>query len=388
MIQREIMPQIVPYLESPEAIVITGMRRVGKTTLLMELYQRVDTANKVYLDFENPINRRYFEDDNYEGIAAALKFLGIDLKQRAAIFLDEVQFVPTLPSVVKYLGDHYSMKFFLTGSASFYLKNLFSESLSGRKYLFELHPLSFREFLLVKNASVRIPDAPAPIPRPIFDTLAPLYDEYLLYGGFPGVVAKDSQAEKKLALGDIFSSYFNMEVTQLGDFKKNNTVRDLMLLVMQRTGTRYDVQRLAVELGVSRPTVYDYLAFLENTYFITVIRQYSRGPDVELRKNAKVYLCDTGLVNTYGRCSAGATFETGVCAQLKRKGVVNYFQKGRGHELDFVVGRRIGYEVKMTATSADVRRAATIASALGLEACFVVSKSFSTLSSVVYPFML
>ena len=135
---RLIFKEIEPYFDSPEAIVITGMRRTGKTTLLNSIYQRIKSKNKVFLDLENPLNRKYFEEENYEQIRWAFEALGIDFKNKSFIFLDEIQFVKNLASVVKYFIDHYKVKFFLTGSASFYLKNIFTETLAGRKYIFEL----------------------------------------------------------------------------------------------------------------------------------------------------------------------------------------------------------------------------------------------------------
>lgn len=68
-------------------------------------------------------------------------------RQDPIIFLDEFQAKPEITKAIKYLYDHYNVKFFLTGSSSFYLKNLFPESLAGRKVTFELFPLDFREFL-------------------------------------------------------------------------------------------------------------------------------------------------------------------------------------------------------------------------------------------------
>jgi predicted AAA+ superfamily ATPase len=134
------------------------------------------------------------------------------------------------------------VKFFLTGSAGFYLKNLFTESLAGRKVLFELFPLSFQEFLAFKGVTVKVPEDVSLITRPIFDLLLPLYEEYMLFGGFPGVVLRRSSEEKRRALEDIFTSFFQLEVIQLGDFRKNDVIRDLMLLLMQRLGSRLDLQ--------------------------------------------------------------------------------------------------------------------------------------------------
>lgn len=142
IIERRLFADLAPYLDSPEAVIITGMRRTGKSTAMQYQYDRVSSDNKLLLDLENPLNRRYFEEENYERIKFTLTGLGLDFKQRAYVFIDEIQFMKNIPSVAKYFIDHYQTKFFLTGSASFTMKNLFSESLAGRKVIFELSPLS------------------------------------------------------------------------------------------------------------------------------------------------------------------------------------------------------------------------------------------------------
>lgn len=375
-------------MESPEAIVITGMRRVGKTALLFDLFQSLDSKNKIFLDLENPLNRKYFEEENYERIGKSFQFLGIDLSKKSCIFLDEIQFVKTLPSVVKYFIDHHQVKFFLTGSASFYLKHLFSESLAGRKYLFELFPLTFAEFLVFKDVDLKIPEDPREVTAAMFDALSMHHEEYVLYGGFPGVVLKEGVEEKYLALDDIFSSYFNMEVLQLGDFRKNDVLRDLMLLLAQRVGSRLDVQKLSKELGVTRPTLYEYLSFLEATYFIKMVRPFSRGRDAEIRKMPKVYVCDSGMAHHLARLEGGHLFENSIFQNLRMKGEVNYYQKKSGVEIDFIVDRNAAYEVKVRASASDVKRLATLSAALRLPECKVISQKRCDPEGIIYGFML
>lgn len=384
---RLLVEKIRPYLHSDEAIVITGMRRAGKTALLLHLYESLETRNKIFLDLENPLNRRHLESNNYEQVKKAFEFLGINFSSRPYVFLDEIQFVKNLPSVAKYLIDHYRVKFFLTGSASFYLKNLFTESLEGRKYIFELFPLTFSEFLVFKDTKFSIPDDPRDVTDAIFDALSAFYDEYTLYGGFPGVASKTSLEEKKLALEDIFSSFFNMEVLQLGDFRRNEIVRDLMLLLMQRVGSLLDIQKLSKELGVSRPTLHEYIAFLEGTYFIKTIRPFSSGRDTEIRKMPKIYVCDSGLANHLARVDTGSLFENSVFQNLRLKGDVNYYQRKSGVELDFIVNRSTAYEVKVTPSSSDVKRTGELANELGLKIYWIVSKKYSTLPNVTYAFL-
>lgn len=390
LIERYIFLKIKPYINSPEAIVITGMRRVGKTTLLRQIMEEIKSENKIFLDMENPATRKYFEEENYETILNNLRFLGMDTGKKGYVFLDEIQFLKNIPSVVKYLSDHYKIKFFLSGSSSFYLKNLFSESLAGRKYIFELFPLSFREFLRIKGAKINIEAVKKEISlsHAVFESINRYYDEYLLYGGFPAVAQIESVQEKKKALEDIFSSYFQLEIIQIGDFRKANVVRDLMLLLMERTGAKIDIQKLSRELRVSRETISNYIAFLESTYFISLIRPFSRNRDTEIRSMPKFYLCDSGLANQFSRVSEGALFENAVFNALRESGEVNYYQKKSGVEIDFIIGKKYAYEVKINAYEQDIKKLAALSKELKLKDYRIISRKYSPLEHVRYGFIL
>jgi predicted AAA+ superfamily ATPase len=385
---RLILDKIRPHYDSPEAIIITGMRRTGKTTLLNLIFSQVESANKILLDLENPLNRKYFEELNYEKVKSSLEVLGIDFTRKAHIFLDEIQFVRRLPSVVKYLIDHYQAKFFLTGSASFYLKNLFSESLSGRKFIFELFPLTFREFLVFKDSALKIPENPRDIARPVFESISPLYDEYLRFGGFPGVVLKTNAPEKTMALDDIFTSYFQWEVLQFGDFRKNAMIRDLIVLLAQRIGSKLDIQKVSKELGITRPTLYEYLAFLEGTFFIKLIRPYASGKNSEIRKSPKVYLCDTGLANRLANLDEGRVFENSIYQNLRQKGEVAFYERKNGAEIDFLLDKAHAFEAKMTPQQRDVNQLKRVAEELGMKSFSVVSRNFTDLENTLYGFQI
>ena len=155
-INRKKYSELKQLLEYDEIVVLTGMRRVGKTTLLKQLFKEVDSANKIFLDMENQIDRIVFDEKNYHNIINNLSAYGINSKQKAYVFIDEIQLAPEITSPLKYLYDHYNIKFVTTGSSSFYLKNLFSESLSGRKFVLELFPLDFEEFLWFKNININL----------------------------------------------------------------------------------------------------------------------------------------------------------------------------------------------------------------------------------------
>src|ERR1035437_3749829 len=93
---RHILPQLEKELETPESTVITGMRQVGKTTLLSHLFSLVKSPNKLMLDFENPLNRKIFEEENYDAIWNNLAAFGVNNQTKAYIFLDEIQHLPSI----------------------------------------------------------------------------------------------------------------------------------------------------------------------------------------------------------------------------------------------------------------------------------------------------
>lgn len=372
---RKLLEQLRTYQDSREAIVVTGFRRVGKTALMRHIYEKIQSMNKVFLDLENPLNQKIFENQNYDLIPQEFLRRGVDMTRRAYVFLDEIQFVHNLPSVVKYLHDHYAIKFYLTGSSSFYLKNLFSESLAGRKLLFELFPLDFEEFLWFRGVSYDLRAGGA--------LLSGLYEEYLQYGGFPSVVLNSSPDGKSIELDNILGSYFQLDVRTLAHFRDNEKLRSLLLLLAPRAGSKADISKLADSLQVSRATAYHYLDFFTQTYLISQLRAYSSSVDVSARHNPKIYFIDTGLLNRIAQVSCGQLFENAIYRQLSVRAAysrpsrivdqVFYYQTSSGTEIDFVVSGTRAIEVKLSASVYDVERLGKLSSRLGISDYSVVS---------------
>lgn len=122
------------------------MRRTGKTTALKYLLQKTAHGNKLYLDLERLEYRRIFTRNSFSEMQADLEFLGYDFSQKGVIAIDEVQLIPEVVSFIKYYHDNFPVKFLVSGSSSYYLKNRITESLAGRKRVFEIFPLDFLEF--------------------------------------------------------------------------------------------------------------------------------------------------------------------------------------------------------------------------------------------------
>jgi hypothetical protein len=356
------------------------MRRVGKTTLYRHIFEQIPSDNKVFLDIENPIDQKLFEETDYNNIIANLQQHHIDPQKKIYLFLDEIQSMPQIVHAIKYLYDHYQIKFFVTGSSSFYLKNVFPESLAGRKFIFTLYPLDFEEFLIFKNSNKTTNTTfhEKSQNKNIFayEKLKKQYEEYARYGGFPEVVLENNNSQKELILSDIFKSYFEKEVKILADFGKLSIFRDCILLLMQRVGSKLEIAKLSSELGISRDTVYSYLAFLEGTYFIHLIRPFTKNRDREVSGTRKVYFCDSGILNLFAQISEGALFENTVFHDLMKYGNLSYYQKRSGAEIDFILNENTAIEVKSKGTTRDLDKLTKIACSLKLKQYVVVSGNF------------
>jgi predicted AAA+ superfamily ATPase len=379
--KRKLFEKLMQRIKDKEIIVVTGMRRVGKTTIFRMIFDRIESKNKGFFDMENPLSQKIFEEEDYNNIWANLKSFGIDNKTQAFIFLDEIQAKPDIVKVVKYLYDHYDVKFFLTGSSSFYLKNLFPESLSGRKIIFELFPLDFEEFLLFKGYKKefykKFKEKEKNKNKIAFEKTKKFYEEYLEFGGFPQVVLEENLEKKKELLLDVFKSYFEKDVQVLADFKEINKFRDLLLLLLKRIGTKLDITKLSSEVGVSRETIYSYISFLEKTYFINLISPLTKSIDREVSGTKKIYICDNGIGKYIGKCEDGNLLENAIFTNVRNYGEIKYYEKRSGGEIDFILSEKdIALEVKNKGDEKDYKKLKRIADSLKLKEFYVITKEF------------
>jgi len=360
---RKIYKQLLAHAQTPLVTVLTGMRRTGKTTLIQRLLLDLPNQNSLYVDLQRPDNRELFGQKNYEAIRESFIAQGLSANKPMIVALDEMQLAPDSASAIKYLLDHHKIKFIVTGSSSYYLKNLFSESLSGRKKLFELHPLDFGEFLTFKEISF----SPINWKKGIFNVLeynrlSSYYEEYIRFGGFPQVVLAQSEAQKRDLLSDIMSSYVNIDIHSLADFSDERNLYALAKLLAGRVGGRIEYSNLSRLIGLSRPTVTNYVRFFEKTYLINTIAVYTKSVDREIVKSRKLYFCDTGLANTLAELSSGSQFENTLFNQLARAGQVQYYALKTGHEIDFILNNTLAIEAKETPVERDLGHLAHMAS--------------------------
>jgi uncharacterized protein len=364
---RKIYPNIKEHLANKQITVLTGMRRVGKTTLVKKMLSEIESKNKVFFDLQKISNRELFAQKNYDNIILDLKRQGIKAEEKIYLAIDEIQLLPEITSTIKYLYDHYDIKFIVTGSSSYYLKNLFSESLSGRKKIFELYPLDFGEFLEFKQVKWAASNfLSAEFSSAEYERLKIFYEEYIEFGGFPEVVLLSAEKEKRDLLSDIISSYLNIDIKNLSDFRDSQNIYNLIKMLAARSGSKLDYSKLAKLSGLSRVTVTNYLGLFEKTYLISRVPVYTKNIDREIVKAQKVYFNDNGFLNILADISGGAKFENAVFNQLKAKGEVRYYSLKNGREIDFVLDNKIALEAKENPTESDLKSLSELSKTAGL----------------------
>lgn len=378
-IERTLFPALKRALADQRIVVITGMRRVGKTTTVRWLLDQVPSMNKIYMDLERVDQRLVFQETNYELVLNYFKNTGLDLERPLTVALDEIQYAPNLPSVVKYLYDHHGIKFILTGSSSYYLKDLFSESMAGRKVIFELFPLGFGEFLDFRGIPYRRRQS---LEEMCFDPLEFTrlkghYDEFITYGGLPNVVIEPGAETKIEILRDIYSSYINIDVKAMADLRKLGELQQLLGLLALRIGNKLNLSKLSLILGISRPTLNAYLEFLERSYMIYRLPAYT-GTDRSAALSKKLYFLDNGMASILAHPGDGALFENAVLNQLKAYGQLAYLSGGSNDTADFILtppdGHITALETKLQPVAADEQKLKRITRQNAIDRSWIVGR--------------
>ncbi len=376
MFTRKIYPELENHMTKKQVTVITGMRRVGKSTALKYLVKQVQTENKIYLDLERIEYQNLFNQKSYLDIERSIELLGFDFSKPGIIAIDEIQMSKNTSSVIKSLYDTYGTKFIVTGSSSFYIKNHFSESLAGRKKIFEMFPLDFEEFLIFRNQNPKnLQKEKWKSFLPTFYNLyKPFYEEYIQFGGFPEVVLAETTQEKTDYLKDVLNAHIELDIKLLGDINSSDALYKLIFLLANRVGSKVDYSKIGSLLGINRLKVKEYILLLEHTFLIKNIKPFTKGIDKEITKQTKVFFTDTGLLQICGQLSSGSIFENAIASQLCQIGEVNYYEKSSGTEIDFILDKKTAIEVKETPSEFDLKTLKRRAEPLELKECLLIGR--------------
>jgi len=323
-IQREIQPIIEEAASQRPAVLLTGCRQAGKTSLLERTF-----PGHNYVSLDLPATAEMAEN-------AGERFLS---RHEPPVIIDEVQYAPNLFRYIKHAIDgtrDLNGRFLLTGSQKFRLMQDISESLAGRVSIIELNSLSLSEIEKWSRKKVE----------------GEYFLELMLKGGYPELHAKGMRPERFYS--DYVATYLERDVRQAIHVRNLRDFDRFLRLCALRTGQLLSMNSLASDVGVSPNTIRAWLSVLEASGVIHILEPYFGNLNKRLIKTPKLYFLDTGLccylagLNSAGDLEnsalLGQIFETQVLCQIVRwhanrgKRLNMYFYRDQyGHEVDFIL---------------------------------------------------
>ncbi len=294
------------------ALIVTGIRRCGKSTLLQQINKAVETKT-LWLNFEDP-RLAGFDTDDFNRLHEIVVSRGID-----ALFFDEVQNIEGWERYVRFRLDE-GYKVFITGSNASMLSRELGTKLTGRHISSELFPFSYREFLEFRNL---LPSAESAL-------------EYMNSGGFPEML-KTGMPE---ILMHIFNDIVVRDISLRYGIRNTNVLQQLAVWLVSETGKPVtgNSLRKIFDIG-SSSSIMEYLSHLNNAYLFFFVPRFSYSSKVQIVNPKKVYTVDNGLI-TANSVSFGNDFgrllENMVYMHLRRQKIkISYFAEKK--ECDFVV---------------------------------------------------
>jgi len=307
------LARIADALRSRSVLWLSGVRRTGKTTLCQDL------PDSVYLDCELPRVRRAIEDDPQSFLAG--------IRPGTTVALDEIHRLADPSEVLKIAADHFPrVRVVATGSSTLGASAKFRDTLAGRKSELWLTPMISADLV-----DFGLPDLP----------------RRLLRGGLPPMFLAADFPERDFQ--EWLDAYWAKDVLELFRLERRASFLRFAELLTAQSGGMFEASKLARPCEVSRTTIANYLAVLDATFLVHVVRPYSGRLASEIVAAPKVYAFDTGFVcamRGWDRLrpdDLGPLWEhyvlNEIVARTQSRRVL-YWRDKQGHEVDFVLDRR------------------------------------------------
>ncbi|NTU46412.1 ATP-binding protein [Candidatus Roizmanbacteria bacterium] len=319
-------------LESKSIVFLTGLRRVGKTTLMKRLIQYL-LSQKV-----SPRHIFYMSMDDYTLSSKSILSLieeyrtlqKLSYQESVYVFLDEITYQKGFERQLKNIYDQQLVKIVASSSSATLLRNRAS-FLTGRHITREIQPLNFSEYLTFKDIVLKKSDS---------HLLHTYFEDYLQTGGMPEYVLEKNVEYLRQLVDDILykdiAAHYNITNTQL--------LKDFFLLLMERAGKIVSINKLAHILEISPDTAKRYLQMFTDTYLIYLVPRYGKTSSL-VRAPKKLYAADLGIRTFFtGFRDKGSLFENYVFLKLKQKNLRYVYEEGI--ELDFMTEDKELIEIK------------------------------------------
>jgi uncharacterized protein len=329
---REIYGQMKKFLNSRQILAFTGLRRVGKTTMLLKIVEDsinegMDPTDIVFFSFDEQR-----DSDIRTVIGEYEKLFGKDISiGKHLLVLDEIQKLQGWEDKLKWVYDTYSTttKILISGSESLFIRKKSKETLAGRLFEFKINTLSFREFLLFKGQKIE--------PTGLYERdLSRMLNEFIHTQGFPELVGiTDQNYIKKYITEGIVEKILYKEIPELFDIRNTEALNAILKILMDEPGQILEHVKLSRDLNISRYSVSKYLEYLENAFLVRKLYNYSKNARKSERSLRKYYptIISTELAFKEDDLYKSRVFEWLMVNQLDAK---FFWRDSHGHEVDMV----------------------------------------------------
>lgn len=270
MIKRILAQKIESKLFKGKALIVLGPRQVGKTTLVQELLRNKEY---LFLDGDDPVTR-----DVLQG-AGTVKLQSI-IGKHNIVFIDEAQRIDDIGITLKLITDQFKhVQLLVSGSSALEINNHTQEPLTGRKFEYQLYPISWQEL------------------EDHFGYLASIQqlEERLVYGMYPDVI--NNRSDAYAVLKELSTSYLFKDVLSLAGIRKPALLEKLLKALALQLGSEVSYNELSNLLGIDKATVSRYIDILEKSFIIFQLNSFSRNQRNEIKNNRKIYFYDNGIRN-------------------------------------------------------------------------------------------
>src|SRR3989338_545002 len=308
---------------------LTGLRRVGKTTIIYQLIQ------KLIAEKTSPSNILFFSFDESSVRLSDVLETYKELHQKdfreekVYVFLDEIQkHLGWENELKKYYDIYPKLKFVISGSESLFIKKKTKETLAGRIFEFILVPFAFREFLRFNN--VREEDFKYQA------KIMPLFIRFVEKGGFPETFSFESNKDfREYIKALVADKIIYKDIPQIFKIEDPGFLMVLLELIATNPGIYIDYLSLSKQFGKDRRVIKDYISYLKESFLIRILGNYRKGSITTLRKIKRAYPADNALSYLYkskiDESFFGRMVETAAANHLK----ATSFWKN-GNEIDFI----------------------------------------------------
>lgn len=338
-IRRDLLPACLGQLDSREIVVLKGVRRCGKSTLMAQvirelLAQGVQPTAILRVNLEEPLFSSEYSIELLEQIYRTYRER-VQPEGKCWLFMDEVQNVTGWESWVRGRSETEDIKIFVTGSSSQMLSREIGTKLTGRNVSFEVYPLSFQEFLRFNNLEIGTELEYTPRKA----TVRKLFSDYLKYGGFPEVVLKESADDKELLLKNYFEDLLYRDIVSRYEIRDVANLRNLAVYLLTNVAKLTSITKLKNNFTISQDKTENYVSAIMESYLLFQLQMFSYSLKSSMRAGFKPYAIDTGLRNRIAFAFSedmGWLVENVVFCHLKRHHEEVYYHSN-GCDTDFVV---------------------------------------------------